>query len=82
LRIGRISVIDLVFPDYYQQSFAGISFPMTRIYVMLFIAGAVLLLVIYGVRFFFSYIIGYWGHVMGIRIETDMRSDLFENFKS
>ncbi|MGD9605131.1 MAG: ABC transporter ATP-binding protein [Bacilli bacterium] len=45
-----------------------------------FIIGAVLL-VLYGVRFIFSYIIGYYGHVMGIKIETDMRSDLFRKLQ-
>lgn len=73
-----ISVIDLVFPI--------ITSKALREYIpdqnlrLLFIAGAVLL-VIYGVRFIFSYIIGYWGHVMGIRIETDMRTDLFRKFQ-
>jgi len=74
-----ISLIDLVFPLFTSRAL--------KVYVpdqnlrMLFIAGGILL-VIFAIRFMLSYVIGYWGHVMGIRIETDMRSDLFKKFQT
>ncbi len=42
---------------------------------------AVSLLVIYGLHYFCSYSIGYVGHLLGIHIEADMRSDLFNKFE-
>ncbi|MFY9421790.1 MAG: ABC transporter ATP-binding protein [Bacilli bacterium] len=74
-----VSVIDLVFPLVTSKALR--EFIPDANLRMLFVAGAVLF-VIYGVRFFLSYVIGYWGHVMGIRIETDMRSDLFKKFQT
>ena len=74
-----ISLIDLVFPLFTSRAL--------KVYVpdqnlrMLFIAGGILL-VIFAIRFMLSHVIGYWGHVMGIRIETDMRSDLFKKLQT
>ena len=73
-----ISVIDLIFPIITSKALK--EYIPDQNLRLLFIVGAVLL-VIYVIRFFFSYIIGYWGHVMGIRIETDMRADLFRKFQ-
>jgi len=42
----------------------------------------IVLLVFYGIRFILSYIIGYYGHIMGIRLETDMRTDLFKKLQT
>ena len=41
-----------------------------------------ILLVFYLIRFTLSYIIGYYGHYLGIKIETDMRKDLFKKFET
>lgn len=75
-----ISVIDLVFPmmtNVVLDKF--IPDPSFEIkWLFLIGVGFVLL---YGIRFMFSYFIGYWGHIMGIRIETDMRTDLFKKFQ-
>ena len=73
-----ISLIDLLFPV--------VTNLVLKEYIpkgelrLIAITGSVLLL-LYIIRLIFSYIIGYWGHVMGIRIETDMRSDLFKKFQ-
>lgn len=48
---------------------------------MVFIIG-IILFILYILRFVLSYIIGYYGHIMGIRIETDMRSDLFKKLQT
>ncbi|ADU29146.1 ABC transporter ATP-binding protein [Evansella cellulosilytica] len=37
------------------------------------------LFVIYGISTFLQYVVHYWGHNLGINIETDMRQQLFEH---
>jgi ATP-binding cassette subfamily B protein len=37
---------------------------------------------LYIVRSFFAYYVGYWGHVMGARIEYDMRKTLFNHLQT
>ncbi|NLD26262.1 MAG: ABC transporter ATP-binding protein [Acholeplasmataceae bacterium] len=73
-----VSMIDLIFP-YATNQVLKKYIPNDAMRTV-FIIGAVLL-VLYILRFILSYIIGYWGHTMGIRIETDMRSDLFRKFQ-
>lgn len=73
-----ISVIDLLFPM--------ITNKVLKTYIpegaikTVFLIGLILL-VFYVVRFLLSYVIGYYGHIMGISLETDMRSDLFKKFQ-
>ena len=73
-----VAVIDLLFPMATSRILKEFI-PNQQIRAMI-IVGATLL-VLYGVRFVLSYIIGYYGHVMGIKIETDMRSDLFRKLQ-
>lgn len=73
-----IAGIDLVFPIITNK--ASRSYIPKKDLEMIIIIG-VSLLALYCIRFLLSYIIGYWGHVMGIRIETDMRADLFHKFQ-
>ena len=47
---------------------------------MLVIASLVLL-GLYALKAFCNYIIGYWGHVFGVRVQADMRRDLFHKFE-
>ena len=35
----------------------------------------------YVLRSWFTYIIGYWGHTFGIRVEADIRKDLYTHFQ-
>ncbi len=37
---------------------------------------------IYLVKFFLTYIVGYWGHVLGVYIQGDMRRDLFGHIQT
>lgn len=39
------------------------------------------MLVLYVIRYFCQYYITSWGHIMGARMETDMRKDLFNHFQ-
>ena len=47
----------------------------------LIIAFGILLLVIYAVRMLLNYFIQYKGHVMGVRMQTQMRSDMFRHLE-
>ncbi len=39
------------------------------------------LLIAYLIKWFLDYFMNYWGHVVGVRIEADMRSDLFHHMQ-
>ena len=45
------------------------------------IHAALFLLGIYIVKAIFQYIIGYWGHIVGVRMQRDMRRDLFAKYQ-
>ena len=45
------------------------------------IIGAVILLVVYLIKAAGTYIMGYYGHVIGIRMQKDMRRDLFNKYQ-
>lgn len=40
------------------------------------------LFILYVVKLLLSFVISYWGHIMGARIERDMRLDLFKKFQT
>lgn len=69
--------IDLVFPLVTRSILQGKVSVVSTILLIGF-----LLLILYIIRFFLSFIIGYYGHYLGIKIETDMRKDLFEKFET
>ncbi|TDP93045.1 ATP-binding cassette subfamily B protein [Halanaerobium saccharolyticum] len=73
-----MSGLDLAYPLFIQQLIDQ-HFPARNLNMMIRIS--VILLVIYVLRFVFQYIVHYWGHVVGIRMETDMRSDLFTHLQ-
>ncbi|MCK9471341.1 MAG: ABC transporter ATP-binding protein [Bacilli bacterium] len=74
-----LSGIDLVFPMMTNYVLKGFKEATIEVRFLLYIGIGFIML--YGIRFMFSYFIGYWGHIMGIRIETDMRTDLFRKFQ-
>ena len=45
------------------------------------IVGALLLLGIYVIKAVGTYIMGYYGHVVGVRMQKDMRRDLFDKYQ-
>jgi len=47
-----------------------------RKYQLIVIAGVVLL-ALYGIRMLLNYFVQYYGHVMGVRMQAQMRSDMF-----
>jgi len=73
-----IAAIDLVFPIF--TNIALNEYVNEENIHMLYILGGVIL-VFFIIKFILGYIIGYYGHMMGIRIETDMRRDLYNKFQ-
>ncbi len=74
-----IATIDLVFPLVSRQ-IINVYIPNQNLR-WLFLTG-VFLVGIYCIRAIFDYIVNYWGHVAGARIEYDMRSDLFKHYQT
>ena len=76
-----VSAVDLAFPQLlnilnkgvFQQSSGEI------VRVICWIAAG--LAGLYIIRFFAQYFITCWGHIMGARMETDMRRDIFEHYQ-
>ncbi len=50
--------------------------------MQLIIIWAVVLAIIYIVRAILTYVVQYWGHVLGIRMQGDMRQDMFRHLQS
>ncbi|MEM1504702.1 ABC transporter ATP-binding protein [Domibacillus sp. 8LH] len=80
----------LFFLDFFCAVFAGLlelAFPLVVNYFIdtllpggnwnLIVAASIGLLLIYIVNAGLHYVVTYWGHMLGINIETDMRSKLF-----
>ncbi|MCT4597004.1 MAG: ABC transporter ATP-binding protein/permease [Vallitalea sp.] len=42
----------------------------------------ILLISLYIIRAVFQYIVDYWGHILGVRMEYDMRKDLFKHLQT
>ena len=48
----------------------------------LLITWAIVLAAIYAIKCVLTYIVGCWGHILGVRIQGDMRRDLFRHIES
>lgn len=73
-----ITGIDLTFPII-TRSFINDIIPNKQLHIFWRLAG--LLLFLYIVRTGLQYVVEYWGHVVGIRMEADMRRDLFTHLQ-
>ena len=76
-----LSAIDLAFPqilDYLTENLFNRS-PQQVISALKYVAIA--LLVMYIIKFGCQYFITGWGHIMGARMESDMRQDLFDHYQ-
>ena len=58
------------------NGFSDKTMPLDRLFL-----AALFLLAVYVVKAFFQYIIGYWGHIVGVRMQRDMRRDLFAKYQ-
>lgn len=73
-----ISVFNLVYP-YITKEIINNYVPQKMLYYML--AGLGALLVLYIVKAVLNYILQYWGHLVGVRIQADMRGQLFRHLQ-
>lgn len=48
----------------------------------LLLTWALVLAVIYALKCVLNYVVGYWGHVLGVRIQGDMRKELFRHIET
>lgn len=74
-----VAAIDLIFPMVTRLFMSDIipNGDMRRLYI---ITGIMIFLFI--LRAIFNYIVDYWGHVVGTRMEHDMRRDLFSHLQT
>ena len=71
-----IAGLDLVFPMAVGKLIDDVL-PNKNLRLMLLMG--VGLLILYILRYFLNYVVDYWGHVLGVRMEYDMRKDLFNH---
>ncbi len=71
--------IDLLFPMF-SRSVVNTLIPDGNIKMILILSGSIL--VLYVIKIGLNYFMGYWGHVLGSRIEYDMRRDLFTHIQN
>ena len=73
-----IALVDLAFP--YVSRLSMQEFLPKNLYTTFFVVMAVLVGA-YLLRSFFNFIVTYWGHLLGVRIEADIRRDLFAHMQ-
>lgn len=73
-----ISVFNLVYP-YITKEIINNYVPNKLLNLLL--AGAFLLLGLYVIKAILNYILQYWGHLVGVRMQADMRSELFNHLQ-
>ncbi|HHT50612.1 MAG TPA: ABC transporter ATP-binding protein [Eubacteriaceae bacterium] len=73
-----MSILDLIFPILVALIIDN-AIPNKNLDLIIKIS--TFMLALYILRAVFDYIVSYWGHVLGVRIESDMRSDLFNHIQ-
>ncbi|QCX34450.1 ABC transporter ATP-binding protein [Caloramator sp. E03] len=74
-----ISATDLIYPMITRQLINNII-PSKN--VLLIFKIGLILLILYIFRMIFEYVVGYYGHVLGVRMEYDMRKDMFTHIQT
>ena len=74
-----VAALDLIFPMISNRFFNDFI-PNRNISSL--IIYSVALLVLYFIRSIANYIMAYWGHMVGVKMEFDMRIDLFKHFQT
>ena len=76
-----VAAIDLAFPQILRSLTNGLFVgPSATVYHALFIL-LVGLVAMYAIRYFCRYFVCSWGHIMGVRMESRMRQDLFDQYE-
>src|SRR6056297_4163171 len=74
-----MSGLDLAFPVI-MRTLIDQHFPDKNINMIMKMV--IILFILYLLRYVFQYIVHYWGHVVGIRMEYDMRRDIFTHLQT
>lgn len=74
-----VAALDLVFPMFTKE-IIGSAIPNKNI--KLIMDFAIILTILYVIKLIANYIMDYWGHVMGVRIQYDMRKDIFSHLQT
>lgn len=74
-----ISAADLIFPMFSRKMINEII-PDGR--MDLLFKWTIFMAVLFLIRFISFYIVAYWGHLLGVKIERDMRSDVFTHLQT
>lgn len=73
-----ISLVDLCFPLFSRYSMQELL-PQNLFSAFFAVMGV--LVAAYALKALFTFIVTYWGHLLGVRIEADIRSDLFSHMQ-
>lgn len=73
-----VSLCNLFYP-FITKNIINVYVPNKQIELMLVWLGV--LLVIYIVKALLNFVIQYWGHIVGVRIQGDMRKDMFKHLQ-
>lgn len=73
-----ISAFNLVYP-YITKEIINNFVPNKLLYLLL--AGCGLLLGLYIIKAALNFVLQYWGHIVGVRIQADMRAELFDHLQ-
>ncbi|MCY6354180.1 ABC transporter ATP-binding protein [Clostridium sp. ZS2-4] len=76
-----LSVIDLSFPIIVKYLLNDIYLKDTNVILKYAIIIGIFMLFMYVIRFFSQYYITSWGHIMGAKMEADMREDIFSHLQ-
>ncbi len=74
-----LSIFDLVFPMFSRTMINDII-PNGR--MDLLIRWTIFMMFLFVIRYISQYIVSYWGHVLGVRIEHDMREEMFGHLQT
>ena len=74
-----LAVCNLVYPYIAKEMINDYAYRDT---VTPIVIGALVLLGVYIIKAICNHIVGYWGHVVGVRMQADMRRDLFVKYES
>lgn len=74
-----MAAIDLVFPQFTQRTLDQFI-PQGDMRALLIVI--IVMAVLYTIRMVFNYIVDYWGHVVGTRMEYDMRKKIFSHLQT
>ncbi|MDL2318695.1 ABC transporter ATP-binding protein/permease [Eubacteriales bacterium OttesenSCG-928-A19] len=74
-----IAALDLVFPNAVRSVMNAVTGAIDSLTLAYLVRLGILLLVMYLIRYGLDFFVTYYGHMVGVRIEHDMRHDLFDH---